>query len=130
MKKFLTEDWVVTFLSIPLLIIAGLAFYLPNNGFKISADLSTGAAWIDIAIFFAIALCLLYIGNRLLKRPTKGLIPSYVVVFAIALLAQWIAKIDAVKYYGFEAVFFSVIFGLIIRNLFHIPEWLKPAIQP
>ena len=129
MKKFLTEDWVVTFLSIPLLIIAGLAFYLPNNGFKISADLSTGAAWIDIAIFFAIALCLLYIGNRLLKRPTKGLIPSYVVVFAIALLAQWIAKIDAVKYYGFEAVFFSVIFGLIIRNLFHIPEWLKPAIQ-
>ena len=129
MKKFLTEDWVVTFLSIPLLIIAGLASYLPNNGFKVSADLSTGAAWIDIAIFFAIALCLLYIGNRLLKRPTKGLIPSYVVVFAIALLAQWIAKIDAVKYYGFEAVFFSVIFGLIIRNLFHIPEWLKPAIQ-
>ncbi|MBR4069677.1 MAG: putative sulfate exporter family transporter, partial [Bacteroidaceae bacterium] len=129
MKKFLTEDWVVTFLSIPLLIIAGLASYLPNNGFKISADLSTGAAWIDIAIFFAIALCLLYLGNRLLKRPTKGLIPSYVVVFAIALLAQWIAKIDAVKYYGFEAVFFSVIFGLIIRNLFHIPEWLKPAIQ-
>lgn len=129
MKKFLTEDWVVTFLSIPLLIIAGLASYLPNNGFKISADLSTGAAWIDIAIFFAIALCLLYIGNRLLKRPTKGLIPSYIVVFAIALLAQWIAKIDAVKYYGFEAVFFSVIFGLIIRNLFHIPEWLKPAIQ-
>ena len=129
MKKFLTEDWVVTFLSIPLLIIAGLASFLPNNGFKISADLSTGAAWLDIAIFFVIALCLLYIGNRLLKRPTKGLIPSYVVVFAIALLAQWIAKIDAVKYYGFEAVFFSVIFGLIIRNLFHIPEWLKPAIQ-
>ena len=129
MKKLLTEDWVVTFLSIPLLIIAGLASFLPNNGFKISADLSTGAAWLDIAIFFVIALCLLYIGNRLLKRPTKGLIPSYVVVFAIALLAQWIAKIDAVKYYGFEAVFFSVIFGLIIRNLFHIPEWLKPAIQ-
>ena len=39
MKKFLTEDWVVTFLSIPLLIIAGLASFLPNNGFKISADL-------------------------------------------------------------------------------------------
>ena len=45
------------------------------------------------------------------------------------MLAQWIAKIPAVKFYGFEAVFFSVIFGLIIRNLFHIPEWLKPAIQ-
>ena len=34
MKKFLTEDWVVTFLSIPLLIIAGLASMLPGGGPK------------------------------------------------------------------------------------------------
>jgi uncharacterized integral membrane protein (TIGR00698 family) len=64
-----------------------------------------------------------------LGRAVKGIIPSFIVVFAIALLAQWIAKIDMVKYYGFEAVFFSVIFGLIVRNVFHVPEWLKPAIQ-
>lgn len=129
MKKFLTEDWIVTFLSIPLLIFSACASLLPNGGIKISADLTELNAWLDIAIFFAIALTLLYIGNKLLSRPMKGLIPSFVVVFIVALLAQWIAKIDAVKFYGFEAVFFSVIFGLIIRNAFHIPEWLKPAIQ-
>ena len=129
MKKLLTEDWVVTFLSIPLLIIAGLSSLLPNKGFTIAADLTHHAAWYDIAAFFIIALLLLYIGNRLLKRSTKGLIPSFVVIFAISLLAQWIAKIDAVKYYGFEAVFFSVLFGLLVRNLLRIPEWLKPAIQ-
>lgn len=129
MKKLLTEDWVVTFLSIPLLIIAGLSSFLPNNGFKVAADLTQHAAWYDIAAFFIIALLLLYVGNILLKRPTKGLIRSFIVIFAISLLAQWIAKIEAVKYYGFEAVFFSVLFGLLIRNLFRIPEWLKPAIQ-
>ena len=129
MKKLLTEDWIVTFLSIPLLIFSACASLLPNGGIKISADLTELNAWLDIAIFFAIALTLLYIGNKLLSRPIKGLIPSFVVVFIVALLAQWIAKIDAVKFYGFEAVFFSVIFGLIIRNAFHIPEWLKPAIQ-
>ena len=31
MKKFLVEDWVVTFLSIPLLIIAGCATFLPTQ---------------------------------------------------------------------------------------------------
>lgn len=129
MKKLLTEDWVVTFLSIPLLIIAGLSSFLPNNGFKVAADLTQHAAWYDIAAFFIVALLLLYVGNILLKRPTKGLIRSFIVIFAISLLAQWIAKIEAVKYYGFEAVFFSVLFGLLIRNLFRIPEWLKPAIQ-
>ena len=129
MKKFLTEDWIVTFLSIPLLIFSACASMLPNGGIKISADLTELNAWLDIAIFFAIALTLLYVGNKLLSRPMKGLIPSFIVVFLVALLAQWIAKIEAVKFYGFEAVFFSVIFGLIIRNAFHIPEWLKPAIQ-
>ena len=129
MKKYLTEDWIVTFLSIPLLIIAGLATFLPNNGPKIPSHLDSLEAWANIGVFFVIALVVLYLGNLILKRPMKGLIPSFVVIFAIAVLAQWIAKIPAVKFYGFEAVFFSVIFGLIIRNLFHIPEWLKPAIQ-
>ena len=129
MKKYLTEDWIVTFLSIPLLILAGLATYLPNNGPKVPSHLDTLEAWANIGVFFVIALVVLYLGNLILKRPMKGLIPSFIVIFAIAVLAQWIAKIPAVKFYGFEAVFFSVIFGLIIRNLFHIPEWLKPAIQ-
>lgn len=129
MKKFLTEDWVTTFLSIPLIAFAALSSFLPGGGVKISADLTEPGAWFDIAVFFVIAFVLLYIGNRLLNRAVKGIIPSFIVVFLIALLAQWIAKIDAIKFYGFEAVFFSVIFGLIIRNLFHIPEWLKPAIQ-
>ncbi|MBQ5836049.1 MAG: putative sulfate exporter family transporter, partial [Alistipes sp.] len=84
---------------------------------------------LNIGALFLIALIILYIGNKLLSRPLKGLFWSFVVVFSVSLLAQLVAKIPIVKEYGFEAVFFSVIFGLIIRNCFRIPEWLKPAIQ-
>lgn len=128
MKRFLTEDWVVTFLSIPLLIIALFASDL-NGGPKIPETLITLDAWKNIVEFFIIALVLLFVGNRVLGRPMRGLLVSFVVIFAIAVLAQWVAKLDVVKFYGFEAVFFSVLFGLIIRNLFRVPEWLKPAIQ-
>ena len=76
-----------------------------------------------------LALVVLYLGNRALARPLRGLFWSFVVVFSLSLLAQLVAKIPCVKYYGFEAVFFSVIFGLVVRNCFRIPEWLKPAIQ-
>jgi uncharacterized integral membrane protein (TIGR00698 family) len=129
MKKFLTEDWVTTFLSIPLLIIAGISPMLPAGGPKIPETLTTWYAWLNIGTYFLIALTLLFIGNKLLNRPLKGLLVSFIVIFAIAVLAQWIAKIEEVKFYGFEAVFFSVIFGLIVRNVFRVPEWLKPAIQ-
>ncbi|MBR5770583.1 MAG: putative sulfate exporter family transporter [Alistipes sp.] len=128
MKKFLTEDWVVTFLSIPLLILALFASNL-NGGPKIPETLITLDAWKNIGEFFIIALVLLFVGNRLLGRPMRGLLVSFIVIFAIAVLAQWVAKLEWVKFYGFEAVFFSVLFGLLVRNLFRVPEWLKPAIQ-
>jgi uncharacterized membrane protein YadS len=129
LKKLLVEDWVVTFLSIPLLVIAGLATHLPKDALKIPSDLLHLESWLNIGALFVIALVLLFIGNKLLSRPLRGLCWSFVVVFAVSMLAQLTAKIGFIKAWGFEAVFFSVIFGLIIRNAFHIPEWLKPAIQ-
>ena len=129
MKRFLTEDWVVTFLSIPLLTLAMLASLLPGGGPKIPETLITAEAWLNIGAFFLIALVLLFVGNKVLGRPMRGLLVSFIAIFAIAVLAQWVAKLEVVKFYGFEAVFFSVIFGLIVRNLFKVPEWLKPAIQ-
>ena len=130
-KPILVEDWVVTLLAIPLLILAGLAGEYPTitSIIAIPSTLATADAWIGVGALFLIALVVLYIGNRLLSRPLRGLFWSFVVVFVLSLLAQLIAKIPSVKYYGFEAVFFSVIFGLIVRNCIRIPEWLKPAIQ-
>lgn len=128
-KQFMVEDWVTTFLSIPILILCGCAYYLPGGGPKVPSTLLTQSAWLNIGYLFLIALVVLYIGNRLLSRPSRGLFWSFVVVFAVSMLAQMVANLPFVKQLGFEAVFFSVIFGLIIRNFFHIPEWLKPAIQ-
>ncbi|MBQ5648344.1 MAG: putative sulfate exporter family transporter [Alistipes sp.] len=128
-RQFLVEDWVTTLLSLPILVLCGCAYYLPGGGPKVPATFLTQSAWINIGYLFLIALLALYIGNRLLSRPTKGLFWSFVVVFAVSMLAQVVANIPFIKRFGFEAVFFSVIFGLIIRNCFRIPEWLKPAIQ-
>ena len=130
-KPILVEDWVATLLSTPLLVIAGLAGLVPDmrRVLAIPATLGSSAAWISVGALFVLALVVLYLGNRALARPLRGLFWSFVVVFSLSLLAQLVAKIPCVKYYGFEAVFFSVIFGLVVRNCFRIPEWLKPAIQ-
>ena len=131
LRQFLVEDWVATLLSTPLLVIAGLASLVPDmrRVLAIPATLGSSAAWISVGALFVLALVVLYLGNRALARPLRGLFWSFVVVFSLSLLAQLVAKIPCVKYYGFEAVFFSVIFGLVVRNCFRIPEWLKPAIQ-
>ena len=32
MKKFLVKDWIVTLLSIPILLLCSFAYYLPGGG--------------------------------------------------------------------------------------------------
>ena len=130
MKKLIeqlrVEDWVVVWVSIPLLLLAAL---VPADLPSVPSTLVGEVAWYNILYLFAIVLAVLYVGCLLLRRPLKGLLPSLVVVFAVSLLAQVVAKIPAVSYYGFESVFFSVLFGLLIRNVWRVPAWMKPAIQ-
>ena len=126
-QQFLVEDWVVVIISLPILLIAAFAYFLPS--ISIPSDLSTWEAWGNMGFLFLIALVALFAGNLMLGREVAKLLRGFLFIFALAALALWVAKIPAVKYYGFEAVFFSVIFGLIINNCFGIPKWLKPAIQ-
>lgn len=125
-EKLRTEDWVVVWVSIPLLVLAlTVPMRLPN----VPSTLVGEVAWYNIVYLFVIVAAVLYAGMALLRRPMKGLLPSLAAVFAVSLVAQVVAKIPAVSYYGFESVFFSVLFGLVIRNAWHVPAWMKPAIQ-
>lgn len=130
MKKFFdsirTEDWVTVWVSIPLLTLAAL---VPASLPRVPSTLVGEVAWYNIALLFCIVLAVLYVGCALLRRPMRGLLPSSAAVFTLSLLAQVVAKIPAVNYYGFESVFFSVLFGLLIRNVWRVPAWMKPAIQ-
>ncbi|MBR5820146.1 MAG: putative sulfate exporter family transporter, partial [Alistipes sp.] len=127
-NKLLVEDWVVVMLSIPLLLLCILGQHLPS--ISIPSNLLEADAWGKIAMLFLIAIVTLFAGNKLLSRPMKGMLLSFIVVFAIAAMAMWIGSNKYIKSeLGLEPVFFSVIFGLIIRNALRVPDWMKPAIQ-
>lgn len=124
--QFKTEDWVVVAVSTVLLALAAL---VPNHLPRIPKSLLGFENWQNTLYLYAIVLVTLYLGWLMLGKKCRGIALSLVAVFAVSLLAQITASIPQVSYYGFESVFFSVIFGLLIRNLFRVPEWMKPAIQ-
>ena len=72
MEQFRVEDWVVVWVSIPLLVLAAVA---PSALPKVPATLLGGAAWSNIACLFAIVLVVLYAGCLMLRRPLRGLSP-------------------------------------------------------
>ncbi len=114
LKSLKTEDWTSTLIgSLILVVVICFPTFMKN----------------PVAIFAVIAV-LSYLGYLFMGNKDKGLFPlSFVIIFALALLADYISGIPSIKRTGLESVFFSVLIGLVIRNIAGLPAWLKPAVK-
>jgi uncharacterized integral membrane protein (TIGR00698 family) len=106
-----TEDWIATILGTVLLLGVIIVPTFMSNIYVIFAS---------VGVLGALGLWAL--GNNL-----KGYAISYTTIFLISLFAQYLSGLSTIKSTGFEAVFFSVAIGLIIRNTIGLPKWLAPA---
>jgi len=113
LAQFKNEDWIATILG-AILVIGVIIFpkFMSN-----------------IYVIFASVGILGAIGLRILGSSLKGFAISYTLLFLISLLAQYLSGISFIKTTGFEAVFFSVAIGLLIRNTVGLPKWLEPAVR-
>ena len=134
MKKFLTqfknEDWIATFMGGILLL---LVIFVPSLG-KVKYQFPEGyPVWFskvpfEVTKLFFVAV-LSAIGLKLLDVKMKWFPLSFLTIYGIAFFAQYISGLAFIKQVGFEAVFFSVAFGLIIRNTVGLPKWMEPAVR-
>lgn len=112
-SRLKNEDWIATILG-SLLVIAVVIFpkFMSN-----------------IYVIFATVGVLAALGLKILGNSLRGFAVSFTLIFLLSLLAQYISGLTYVKSTGFEAVFFSVLIGLIIRNTVGLPKWLAPAVR-
>lgn len=112
-SRLKNEDWIATILG-SLLVIAVVIFpkFMSN-----------------IYVIFATVGVLAALGLKILGSSLRGFAVSFTLIFLLSLLAQYISGLTYVKSTGFEAVFFSVLIGLIIRNTVGLPKWLAPAVR-
>jgi uncharacterized integral membrane protein (TIGR00698 family) len=54
-------------------------------------------------------------------------IPGFLVLFLLALLALFTAGQAGISQYGIEYVIFALMLGLVLNNLFRLPDWVKSA---
>ena len=140
-----SEDWWACFLGWFILVVAIVALreveagkwavgFIPA-GPKLAKDWTTLAAafprgmtaLVSSFSIFLFMLILTMIGGYFMKFDLKRYIPGFVIIFLLALLSMIISRQAFFNKWGIEYVIFALVFGLIISNLFEVPEILKAA---
>lgn len=76
---------------------------------------------VALAVVFAVA-------NKLMGKDWKKYLIAFVGVFALTAVVRLISSQVVFSKY-LEYAFWALIIGLVISNVFTVPNWLKPAIQ-
>ncbi len=135
---FSEDIWAVGIAGLIFVLVLGWA--LMNPDFKFSApaykwtstsDLITivlatknlSLLWILGTVFALLAGLTVWLSSGRVGRFLLG----FGVIFLLAILALITSGSKAIEAYGIEYVVFALIFGLVLNNLFHLPEWLKSA---
>lgn len=131
----LHEDWAVVVLgfAIILLALSGVVVPAPSFGWGSAEDLSakvfsTSNLW-AIGSQFILVIIVAGWGAILTGKPLKNLLVVFPVVYIITLLALIIAGNKQVKAFNLEAVIFSLSLGLLMGNVFKLPEWFRNALS-
>ena len=134
-KFSLHEDWVVVMLAflIILLAIVGIRPLTPVYNWSTATDFSgkilDGVNLGKIGIQFLLVLGIALIGVLLTGKPVKYFLITFPLVYIISVIALLLAGNKAIKGYNLEAVIFSLTIGLIISNLFKLPDWFRTALS-
>lgn len=135
-KKFsLHEDWVVVILGFLIIVVtlAGGILPVPSFGWKdgnelvskVFAPSNLGVIGLQFLFVFAVAL----VGSLLTAKPVRSLLIVFPTVYLLTTIALIIAGNATMKGLNLEAVIFSLSIGLLIGNLFRLPDWFRSALS-
>jgi uncharacterized integral membrane protein (TIGR00698 family) len=131
---FESEDWWACFIGwfILLLAIIGILPATPKLGKWTNLAAAFPKGWSTIGttiIFFVFITILTMIGGYFMKFDLKRYIPGFIIIFILTFISMVIAKEKFIAKWGISYVLFALFFGLIISNIFKVPQMLKAAGQ-
>lgn len=133
-KTTVPEDWVVVLLGFLIIVAAlsGTIIPAPVFGWKdygqLFSHVLAGANLIKIGIQFLTILVLGILAIFFMGKKVNDFLLSLPLVFLVTVFALILAGNETLKGLGLEAVIFSLVFGLMVGNLFALPTWLKESL--
>lgn len=138
-KISVSEDWLAFFIGGAIILAFLLPFSfgetpdfkIPNYKWETTADLFIKVFSIDnlflILKVWLIVLVLAITGSWAQGGSVKKFALGFSVVYLFGIASLILAGNKLLNYYGLEYVIFALLIGLIIGNIFKLPDWLHEA---
>ncbi len=138
-KKFaMSEDWASTLTGALIILIVILIYSIqigipwPSFSWSNTDELTDKVFALDnlghSLIVFVSSFALVLIAGALSGKRLKDS-AGFAVLFVLTFIAMTLAGNSFMKDWGVETVIFSLLLGLLIRNVFGVPEWIKGALN-
>lgn len=130
------EDWWACWVGFLILILCisgviGKLYQLPKIGKWIDNPLEALSSEIIIryAIMFAVITVIYYISLGIMGKEMKSFPLAFLVVFFSAFVSTLIGNQIVFKTYGLSYPLWALLIGLVISNVFKVPDWLRSGVN-
>ncbi|MDR2680876.1 MAG: YeiH family protein, partial [Tannerella sp.] len=81
-----------------------------------------------LPVIFAVSYVVFALGYVMQGKSLKDTL-GYIIIFLLAAVALIIGGNRTINHWGLESVIFSLTAGLLINNVFGVPEWMKKSLS-
>jgi uncharacterized integral membrane protein (TIGR00698 family) len=133
-KITLHEDWVVVILGFIIITLAliGILIPVPTFSWKNTSELFEKVFALknilNMGAQFLLTIAISAVGAVLTNKSVKSAVFVFPLIYILTVVALVLAGNSSVKSLNLEAVIFSLSIGLLVGNLFTLPEWLRSAL--
>jgi uncharacterized membrane protein YadS len=85
---------------------------------------------VSSVLFFLFLGLLFGLGSLLMQRNATEFLKGFGFIFIVGLVAYFLANQAEFRSIGLGYALWAILLGLIISNIFGIPEFIRPALQP
>lgn len=133
-KPVLTEDWAVVLLGFIIIGLAvwGLAIPVPAYKWADGAALTSlfnASNGLSVVYQFLFAYAIVIIGAVVTGKPIRPQLLGFPIVFILTLGALLLSGNDFLNGLGLETVIFSLVIGLLVGNIFKLPQWFRDSLN-
>lgn len=134
-QTLVDEDWAVVILgfAIIFLFLAGVIIPAPSykwgNGDGLVSTVFSGQNLLRMLYQFVLVFVVSVVAWRMTNKPVASAIKAFPVLYVISVIALVLEGHGAIRSLNLEAVIFSLSIGLLIGNMFSLPDWFRSVLN-